>query len=229
MSARVAMISGASRGIGAAIAAELLAGGWHVSLGLREPSGGPSEGANTLKCRFDALDPSSEEEWLEATLSRFGRLDAFVHSAGIMIPKGILDSEEKDVDRILAVNLRSPLRLSRLAWPYLEQGPGRVLFLSSLSGKRIKSASSGLYGVSKFAVTGLAHALRQCGRESRVRVTALCPGFVATEMAHDLTDQPPGELTQTADIARIARLVLELPSTASIAEIPVNWTVDDSF
>jgi NAD(P)-dependent dehydrogenase (short-subunit alcohol dehydrogenase family) len=101
--------------------------------------------------------------------------------------------------------------------------------MASLSGKRVKSAGAGLYALSKFAAVGLAHALRQCGKEVGVRSTAVCPSYIATDMAASLTGTPPAELTQPEDIARIVQLVLELPSTASIAEIPVHWTVEDCF
>jgi NAD(P)-dependent dehydrogenase (short-subunit alcohol dehydrogenase family) len=228
---RVAMISGASRGIGAAIATRLLGAGWAVSLGVRTP-GAPDlpNHDNALVCRFDALDPSSEREWMEATIARFGRLDGLVHNAGMMTPKSVLDADDADFDLIFNVNVKSPMRLSQLAWPHLEKAQaGRVVTIASLSGKRVKSAGSGLYAMSKFAAVALGHGLRQCGKDSGVRSTIICPSFVATDMGNALAKQDSTELTQPGDIAKIVHMVLELPKTASIAEIPVHFSVEDCY
>lgn len=227
---KVAMISGASRGIGAAIALRMFDEGWAVSLGLRDPASSPMpQGDRVLACRFDALNPASESAWVAATLERYGRLDGLVHNAGISSRTSVLDAEDEEFDRILAVNVRSPMRLTRHAWPHLEQSKGRIVVIASLSGKRVKSVGAGLYAVSKFAAVGLARALAQCGKESGVRTTAICPGFVATDMSASLTGLDAGAMTRPQDIARIVHLVLDLPASASISEIPVNWTVEDCF
>lgn len=230
MTRKVAMISGASRGIGAAIARRLAENGWAVSLGMRNPADGAALAAeHVLVCRFDALDAESERQWVGATMERFGRIDGLVHNAGIAPRRTVLEASDEEFDLVFDVNVKSPMRLTRHAWPHLVASRGRVVTMASLSGKRVKSAGAGLYALSKFACLGLAHALRQCGKESGVRSTAICPSYVATDMAASLTGTPPEELTQPEDIARIVHLVLELPSTASVAEIPVHWTVEDCF
>lgn len=228
---RVVMISGASRGIGASIAERLLEGGWSVSLGLRTPEKSAfANHPNAIVAHFDAQDAASERQWLDATIARFGRLDGLVHNAGIMIPKTVLEAGDADFDLIFDVNVKSPMRLSQLAWPHLEKAPaGRVVTIASLSGKRVKSAGSGLYAMSKFAVVALGHALRQCGKDSGVRSTVICPSFVATDMGNALASRDSAELTQPEDIARIVEMVLNLPKTASIAEIPVHFSVEDCY
>lgn len=231
MEQRVAMISGASRGIGAAIAKRLIADGWAVSLGIRntEAADLPS-GDSVLVCPFDATKHETEKAWVDATLARFGRLDGLVHNAGIMIHKTVLEATGEDFDQLFEVNVKSPMRLTQLAWPHLVAGtPGRIVTLASLSGKRVKSTGSSFYALSKFAVVGLAHAFRQCGKETGVRSTAICPSFVATDMATGLTAADPKTLTQPEDIAALAALVLSLPPSASIAEIPVHYGVEDCF
>jgi NAD(P)-dependent dehydrogenase (short-subunit alcohol dehydrogenase family) len=224
------MISGASRGIGAAVARRLFDSGWAVSLGMRDPVSSPlQENKNVLVCRFDALDPDSERAWVEATVDRFGRLDGLVHNAGIAFKKSVLEADDPEFDQIFAVNVKSPMRVTQHAWPHLIISQGRIIVMASLSGKRVKSAGMGLYAMSKFAAVGLAHALRQCGKDVGVRATAICPSFVATEMAASLGTTEPSELTRPDDLAKIVHLVLELPKTASIAEIPVHWAVEDCF
>ncbi|MFD2173998.1 SDR family NAD(P)-dependent oxidoreductase [Rhodobacter lacus] len=227
---RVAMVSGASRGIGAAIAARLLEAGWRVSLGVRNPERLSPSAGDRLVCRYDAMDAASEKRWMEETIARFGRLDGLVLNAGIMIPKTVLEASEEDFDTTFAVNVKSPMRLAQLAWPHLEKAPaGRVVTLSSLSGKRVKSPGSSLYALSKFAVLALSHGLRQCGKESGVRATVICPSYVATDMGLALTSPDPATLTQPEDIAKIVHMVLDLPKTASISEIPVHYSVEDCY
>ena len=227
---RVVMISGANRGIGAALAAHLGAAGWRLSLGVRDPTLIPAPAGGALVCHFDAHDAASEARWVEATVERFGRIDAVIANAGIMIPKNVIEADDADLEALFQVNVRSPLRLVRAAWPWLTRsGRGRVVTIVSLSGKRVKTAQSGLYATSKFAANAMTHAIRQAGWEQGVRATAVCPGFVATDMAAAVTDRAAEDMTQPEDIARIVGLILDLPNTASIAEIPVNSALEEMF
>jgi NAD(P)-dependent dehydrogenase (short-subunit alcohol dehydrogenase family) len=230
MAERVAMISGANRGIGAAIAAHLADRGWRLSLGMRKPQGLAASpgGSATLVSRYDAEDIASEAAWTAATVQRFGRIDAVIANAGVMIPKTVIEADDKDLDLLFQVNVRSPLRLVRAAWPWLvRSGRGRVVTLVSLSGKRVKSARSGLYAMSKFAALAMTHAIRHAGWDQGVRATAICPGFVATDMAISLADRAPEDMTQPGDVARLVGMVLDLPNTASVAEIPINSTLEE--
>ena len=225
----VVMISGASRGIGAATADAMLEAGWAVSLGMRDPTASRFRDESALNCRYDALDPQSEKDWIQRTVDRFGGIDGLVLNAGIMMKRTVLEATDEDFDMMFAVNVKSPMRLSQLAWPYLERKPGRIVIMSSLSGKRVRSSGAGLYGMSKFALTALSQALRQCGKESGIRSTAICPSYVATDMARGLASASEAELTRPEDIAAVIRLVLSLPPSASIAEVPVNWTVEECY
>lgn len=225
----VVMISGASRGIGAAAALAMLDAGWAVSLGMRDTSVSKFSGASVLNCRYDALDPGSEKEWVAETISHFGGIDGLVLNAGIMMKRTVLEATDEDFDMMFAVNVKSPMRLSQLAWPHLQKKPGRIVVMSSLSGKRVRSAGAGLYGMSKFALTALSQALRQCGKESGIRSTAICPSYVATDMAQGLVSASEEELTRPEDIAILIRTILSLPPSASIAEVPVNWTVEECY
>ena len=228
---RVVMISGASRGIGAAVASHLAAGGWSLSLGVRTPAAMslPPGGETTLVQAYDARDRESQKAWVAATVARFGRIDAVVANAGILIPKSVVEADDAEIDEIYDVNVMAPMRLVRAAWPWLiATGQGRVITMVSLSGKRVASARSGLYATSKFAALGLAHAIRQAGWEQGVRATAICPGFVATDMAAAAPGRPD-ELTQPDDIGRIVAFALDLPNTASVAEIPINWALEASL
>lgn len=228
---RVALVSGASRGIGAAIAAELSANGWRLSLGMRTPKlpDWAKDGGVHLHA-YDAEDASAEGRWVEAALGAFGRVDAIVANAGLMIPKTVIEAEDEDLDALLAVNVKAPRRLVKAAWePLVRSGRGRVVIIASLSGKRVKSQRSGLYSMSKFAAVALAHAIRHAGFDLGVRATAVCPGLVATDMARGLTERPDHMLTDPRDLARIVSMLIELPNEASVAEFAVNCQLEESF
>ncbi|OJY34824.1 MAG: hypothetical protein BGP11_16170 [Rhodobacterales bacterium 65-51] len=227
---RVAMISGASRGLGHAIVQDLLARGWCISAGMRNPV--VPDHPDCLVCPYDALQPQTGEAWLAATLAHFGRVDGLVLNAGIHSSTPVLEAGMDELDRLLEVNLKAPLRLAQTVWPALVAPPvGRIVVISSLSGKRIKSRASGLYGISKHAVSGLAAALRQEGRDCGLRVTEVCPSFIATDMglgaAGGRVDSE--RLTRPEDVARIVGMALELPPSASVSTIPVHYDVEDCF
>lgn len=233
MSARVALISGASRGIGAAVAERLLAEGWAVSLGMRAPAlpdwaAGAQDRLHLHA--YDATDPEAEAGWAGAALARFGRIDAVVANAGIMIPKTVIEAEEDEVRAMMDVNVHAPRRLAKAAWEALSaSGRGRIIILASLSGKRVKAAGAGSYSLSKFAAVALAHALRHAGFERGIRATAICPGFVATDMALALSDLGAERMTDPKDLARVIALILDLPNEASVAEFAVNCQLEESF
>lgn len=232
MKNRVAMISGASRGIGLAIAKELLASGWCISAGSRTPIADLDRLANSNYhwARFDAFEPETEQHWVEMAIQKFGRIDAIVHNAGILSTRSVIDATDQDFDELFEVNVKSPMRLTQRVWPYLQQAPeAKILVMASLAGKRVRTAEAGLYSMSKAAALMLAHGIRHAGNADNIRCTAICPGFVATDMAAHVDNDIQAQLTQPEDIARIARLALELPTTASVAEIPVNWQVESIF
>jgi len=227
---RTAMISGSSRGIGYAIALELQRLGFALSLGMRGSLALPPkiEGNNTLVCAYDATDKGAEQRWVEETMRRFGRIDVLINSAGILeevtfdaSPNG-LDADDDALSRMLDINVKAPFRLIRAALPHLKvSGEGRVINLASLSGKRVLGTNVG-YQMSKHAVVALSHAVRRAGWEHGVRSTALCPGYVATDMTSGLGVMDAAEMTSAEDLARLAATLVMLPNNASVAEMTVN-------
>lgn len=219
---RVALLTGANRGIGAAAAQRLLAAGWRLSLGIRSgerPSWAPRNAAQIFA--YDALE-GREEEWVAAAQIRFGRLDAVVANAGVIVEKSVIEAQDADLDLMLNVNVKAPRRLAQAAWPALmASGAGRAVIVASLSGKRVASPRTSLYSMSKFAAVALAHALRQEGWDHGIRATAVCPGLVDTDMARGAF---PGakDMTHPQEVARLIELALTLPNEASVAELHVN-------
>lgn len=225
---RVALLSGGTRGIGAAVAARLRATGWRLSLGVREPSAMDEDEATQLVA-YDAQG-GTEAAWVEAARERFGRIDAIVCCAGVMHPATVIAIDDAELDRMWEVNVKAPRRLVQAAWTDLRSaGAGRVVILSSLSGKRVKSAASAPYAMTKHAATALCHGVRQAGWELGIRATAICPGYVDTDMARAITNFPPERMTQTDEVARLVELALDLPATASVAEMAVSCQPEELY
>ncbi len=227
---RVIMVSGASRGIGRAIAQRLIDDGYGVSLGVRDPDAlASSLGAHALCCRFVAEDRSSHASWLATTLDRFGRLDGLVNNAGVGGKFTVEEGEEAELDRIFTINVKAPLFLTRLCLPHLKTaGSGRIVNVASLSGKRVRNDSVA-YSMSKYALIALTHTTRRLGWEHGVRVTALCPSFVRTDMTASVTKLAREEMIDPADLAAMAAMAIGLPNNAAIAELLVNCRLEDTL
>ena len=222
---RVVMVSGASRGIGRAVVERLLADGFRVSAGVRSSNLVPSE--RLLVHRYDAESLDSAQAWRDATLARFGTLHGLVNAAGVSLPGATLsDTDETALDAMWLINVKAPMRLIRLVLPALKQGgDGRVVNVASLSGKRVANANVG-YAMSKFALTALTHAVRREAWDDGVRATAVCPGFVATDMTAHVTALPPDRMTKPADVASLIATALLLPGTANVAEMLINCRLE---
>ena len=225
---RVVMVSGASRGIGSAIAQRLAADGYRLSLGARRPDAlaenAPDiEPDRLLLHHHEATDLDSARQWVEATVERFGGIDVLVNSAGIVDRTGLEDLDEDVLDEMWAVNVKGPLRLTRLALPHLRQsGSGRVINMASMSAKRVKGDALPGYSITKFALLALSHAVRQVGWDDGIRVTALCPGPVAT----DMMDPDDATITQPTDVADLVATLIALPNTASVSELLITCRLE---
>ena len=223
---RTIMISGANRGLGNAIARRLHADGFTISVGARDVDAlgaamGGCEGDRLLCHQYDALHAGSDGAWLDATIERFGRLDGVVNNAGIMDIAPLDELTEESLDEMLAVNVKAPFRLTQLALPHLRtSGAGRVVNIASLSGVRVNGTFAPGYAMSKHAVIALTEATKQAGWNDGVRVTAVCPGFVATDMTSVL-DEDPATMIDPDDLAELVSTTISLPNTASVAQLNV--------
>ncbi len=217
---RVVMVSGATRGIGRAVLRHLRGQGYAVSAGVRDPSRMPSA-SDLLVHRYDAEEEGAAEAWVAATFARFRRIDVLVNAAGVNPMARLLDEDEAALDQMWRVNAKGPMRLIRAAWPQLiESGEGRVVNIASLSGKRVANENIG-YAMSKFALVALTQEVRRLGWEHGIRATALCPGFVDTDMTANARF-PRAAMTRPDDIAALVAMLIRLPNTATIGELRVN-------
>lgn len=225
---KVAMISGANRGIGLEIARELHRRGYRLSLGVRDPASFHPE-FDAFVSPYEARDVDAGRRWVDATIARFGRLDVLVSNAGICRMITFENGTDALLDETFDINVKAPFRLVQAALPHLRRaGNARFVQLASLSGKRVKNLNVG-YQMSKHAVIALNHAVRRAGWDDGVRATAICPGYVNTDMAAGIADLPPDAMTQPRDLALIVANTIELPNSASVAEVLVNCRHEDLF
>lgn len=232
---RVAAISGAGRGLGAAIARRLHAEGFALALGVRDPSRAaaqlalPPDGPRVTWHRYDAAKPETAAAWIAEAVAAHGRLDALVNNAGILRKVTFEEGAEPDLDAMWEVNVKGPFRAIKAALPHLRAaGQGRLVNIASTDGKRIRDPSAPLgYAMTKHALMALTHAARFAGHADGVRATALCPGAIDTELIAGLVGATPaaGRL-QPETVAEIVCLLLRLPNQANVAELVVNTRLE---
>ena len=229
---KVVMISGANRGIGKVVAEKLSEEGYLLSLGIRNPgslTGSFSSIPETqLLCHaYDAKIPKSAKSWIDGTIEHFGRIDVLINNAGILHSIGLEDDSEELLDEMWEVNAKAPLRLTRLAFPYLRKsGSGRIIDIISMSGKRVKGNWVG-YSMSKYAALSASHAARLQGWEDGIRVTAVCPGYMQSEMTSIHAPNVEQEImSRPQDIARIVSTLLLLPNESHVPEVLMNCVIE---
>ena len=206
--------------------------GHRISLGLRQPGDLQGTkldptlvGADRVQLvPYDAKDPDAAVRWVAAATNHFAGFDSLIHCAGILRPTPLLFSEQQrdEPEELWRVNVMGPWWLTRAAWPQLvAHGDGRIQVLVSMSGKRSKGRWAG-YASSKFALMGLCQTMRNEGWELGIRVTAICPGWVNTDMVSGITGVPSAEMTQPEDLAALSSRLLELPRSAVPFELAVS-------
>jgi NAD(P)-dependent dehydrogenase (short-subunit alcohol dehydrogenase family) len=186
---KVALITGAARGIGLATAVRFLEDGWRVAVldvlddTLTAAVAALGHPDDTLALLADLADPAAIQAAVRRAHAHFGRIDALVNNAGVAVFKPILDVTLDDWQRVLAVNLTGPFVITQAVAPIMrDQGGGAIVNITSISGLRASTLRVA-YGTSKAA---LAHLTRQQAAELGeygIRVNAVAPGPVDTAMA----------------------------------------------
>ena len=226
----VAMISGANRGIGEAIAAALHADGWALSLGARDPASLEASAAGyrddhgpavTLH-RYDATEDGAAERWTADTIAAHGRIDCLVNNAGVAHADAFEELTTDTLDEMWEVNAKGPFRMIRATLDHLRRsGEGRIVNVISMSGKRVRGTFAPGYAMSKHAAMALHHSVRHLTFPDGIRCTAVCPGYVQTDMTSGF-GVDPSIMIQADDLAQTLATILRLPNTASVAELLVT-------
>ncbi|HXN59022.1 MAG TPA: SDR family NAD(P)-dependent oxidoreductase [Acidimicrobiales bacterium] len=241
----VALVTGASSGIGEATAAVLADEGAAVALvarrkdrldALAERIGGD---AKTLVIEADITDLAQAERAVAATVGELGRLDTLVNNAGVMLLGPIVDAPVEEWQRMVNLNLLGLLYCTHAALPHLlaaaEQEPrsvADVVNVSSVAG-RVARLNSGVYNATKHGVGAFSESLRQEVTARHVRVTIIEPGATATELAfHNRPEILEGmaqtfggiEIMQAEDIAESIRYAVTQPRRVAVNEILIRPT-----
>ena len=228
MDDRVLLITGASRGLGAATARRAAAAGFRLALVARKvesvaPLAAELGEDRTLALGADVADWPSISGAVTATVARFGRLDAAFANAGIGVDVSFFGdggTEPEQWRDMILTNVYGAALTARAALPALAESSGHLVLTGSVAGRYIRKAS--LYSATKWAVTGMAGAIREEAVGTGVRVTLIQPGLVDTEMISDAQRKKP--TLEADDIARAVLYALEQPPSVDVNEIMVRPT-----
>jgi NAD(P)-dependent dehydrogenase (short-subunit alcohol dehydrogenase family) len=177
---RVGFITGASRGVGAAVARAFHADGMRLALASRSGSDLGLEGALGVEC--DVRDPDAVSAAVDATVERFGGIDVVVANAGVGAYGPFLELDPDDVEAMIDINLKGTIYTARFTLPHLIERKGDFVSLASVAGLRAFPGEA-VYNASKFGMVGFTRALDHELRELGVRVTNVAPGGIATDFA----------------------------------------------
>ena len=224
---RVAVVTGASRGIGKAVAEALAASGFDLALcarskdelaKLKEALG--KNGTSVEIYPLDVTDESAVRHMVDDTVERFGRIDLLFNNAGIF-RGGTSEIALEDFVAMLDINLKAAFHFVSLIAPVMkQQKSGTIINISSRSGKYAKPGSGG-YAASKFGLVGLNEALYRELSDKGIKVTAICPGWVDTEMA-TMSGLDGSDMIATADIVKTVEWLLTLSPTACVKEVCIE-------
>lgn len=227
---KVALITGASRGIGKAIATDMAMAG--IKLALNSSTENSIEetrrelsrlGVEILACPGDLSDKRTPEIIINRVIEHFGGIDILINNAGIAIPKPVVDTSIDEWDLHMAVNARAPFLLSREAIPYLKKSDAATIInISSVVGYK-GYINQGAYTASKHALMGMTKVLAQEVHKDDIRVYTIAPGGVFTDMVAKMRpDLDTSELIKPNEISDIVMFILTHRGNAMIDQINVH-------
>jgi NADP-dependent 3-hydroxy acid dehydrogenase YdfG len=243
----VALVTGASSGIGEATARMLAARGATVAMAARrtdrlEALGGEiaDDGGTALPVELDVSDREAAEAAVARTVEELGRLDILVNNAGVMLLGPMLEAPVEEWQQMVEVNLLGLMYMTKAAIPHLleaaeddsSRGVADVVNISSVAG-RIARRNSGVYNATKFGVGAFSESLRQELTRRHVRVSLVEPGAVATELqGHNRPEVKEEiekrfeemEILQAEDIAEAIEFVITRPRHVAVNEVLVRPT-----
>ncbi|OWP61873.1 3-ketoacyl-ACP reductase [Hymenobacter amundsenii] len=235
LTGKTALVTGAGKGIGRAIAVALAQEGVRVALLARTEKdlqavaqeikklGGPA----AVVVVADVADRADVEKAVSTALGELGTIDILINNAGIGTFAKVLDMEPAEWEKIIQVNLLGAYYTTRAVLPQMvERQTGDIINVASTAGLRA-SAGGSAYSASKFALLGFTESLMQEVRKQNIRVSALTPSTVATELAtsNNLTDGNPDKVMQPEDLAEIVISQLKLNRRIFIKEASM-WSTN---
>jgi clavulanate-9-aldehyde reducatase len=239
---KVAAITGASSGIGEATAVALANEGAAVALGARRKDrldeiarAIESEGGRAVAFEADIGDEEQARGFVRGAAEALGRLDVLVNNAGVMLLGPVEGVDTEQWRRMVDVNVLGLLYCTQEAMPLIrDSGGGHIVNVSSVAGRQATFGAA-VYNLTKWGVVGFSEALRQEALNSNIRVTAIEPGFVDTELqghnehpmvveATEKMREDIGKVLESEDIARAILYVVSQPEHVNINEVLIRPT-----
>ncbi|MCJ8519542.1 NADP-dependent 3-hydroxy acid dehydrogenase YdfG [Pseudorhizobium tarimense] len=232
---KIVLITGASSGIGAGIARELVKGGATLMLGARRTdrleelaAEVRSNGGTVVVRRLDVTDREDVAAFAAAARQQFGRVDVMINNAGIMPLSPMASMKVDEWDRMVDVNIKGVLHGIAAVLPEMtERGSGHIINIASIGALQVVPTGA-VYCATKFAVRAISDGLRQ--EHDDIRVTCIHPGVVESELASTITDPTAADAMksyrsialQPEAIGRAVRFAIEQPEDVDVNEIVVR-------
>jgi serine 3-dehydrogenase len=230
---KVAVVVGASSGIGRAAARLFAAEGANVMAGARredrllELRDESRQAGDTIEFQVcDAFIPADLDHLIERTNAKFGKIDFLIYATGTNTPnRTMVRLDPETWDRLISVNLSGAYYAARAVLPSMRQArAGYLIYVASISAL-VPDVSGAAYQASKRGLLGLAHAIRMEEKENGIRTCVICPGLVDTELLNHRPVKPSPEMLQQAlhpeDVAEAILAVAKLPQRAVVPEIQI--------
>jgi 3-oxoacyl-[acyl-carrier protein] reductase len=228
LAGQVSLITGASRGIGLAIALRLARLGSAVAICGRDAAALKNAearlretGAPVFSCPADVRQSAAVEQLVRQSEKALGPLSVLVNNAGVGLFGPAHERSEQDWDRVLDTNLKSVFLVSRAALPgMIARRAGHIINISSLAGKNT-FAGAALYCASKWGLQGLSGCMAEDLRDYGIRVSLICPGSAATGFSHS-SKKDPAKLLQPEDVAHVVEMLLTQGPQSFVSEVQMR-------
>jgi len=222
---KIALVTGAGRGIGRAIALALAKSGCQVVLTARsvEQLVAVQEEIRAAQGKSVAIQADlTRDDDLESLIQSCGSIDFLINNAGWGKRAPVVRAKVEDWDQTLRLNLRAPMILAQKLLPaMIEKGAGAVINIGSVSGKT-GEANGAAYSASKFGLIGFTQSLYEEVREHGIKVAVILPGFVDTPMIPPVKNLDRSKMIQADDVAQAVLYILNAPATACPVEITIR-------
>jgi len=228
---KTAIVTGASRGIGKAIALSLANAGVKIVLAARHQDDLESAekeickiGGQCLAVQADVAEEDHVEHLIKKTTDAFGTVDILVNNAGYGIFSKVVDTSVKDFDGMMNVNLRGVFLCCRMVLPtMIRQKSGAIINIASLAGKN-SFIGGATYSATKWGLLGFSRSLMLEVRDFNIRVVAICPGSVNTSFSDHSKDSD--KIIQPQDVADTVLFALSMPGRSNVSEIDIRPTIN---